>query len=141
MESITIDTLPRFTYSLQLGSLQVGGRDGCCGAGRDQSSGSGVPRRSCQGGGLVPATDERSLAWRKSGTCTDGECLEVACYEDSVMVRDSARPSAALCFTLASWRYFTVGIASWTGDRDRLGIGQGCTLGSHDERHETGYPQ
>ena len=86
----------------------------------DQSSGCVVPRRGCQGG-LVPATDEHSLAWRKSSACADGECLEVARYESSVMVRNSARPSAVLCFTLASWRYFTVGIARCTGGRDQLG--------------------
>jgi hypothetical protein len=69
----------------------------------------------------MSATDARSLAWRKSSACADGECLEVARCENDVMVRNSARPSAVLCFTLASWRYFTVGTARRTGGRDRLG--------------------
>jgi hypothetical protein len=37
------------------------------------------------------------------------------------MVRNPMTPSVVLCFPVASWRYFTVGIATCEGVGDRLG--------------------
>jgi hypothetical protein len=63
-------------------------------------------------GWAVLAVDGRSLAWRTSGACADGECVQVVCCEDGVMVRNSSAPLVTVCFTLASWRRFTAGIAA-----------------------------
>ena len=69
----------------------------------------------------MSATDNHSLVWRKSSACTSGECVEVAHYGSGVMVRNPMTPSVVLCFPVASWRYFTVGIAACEGVGDRPG--------------------
>jgi Domain of unknown function (DUF397) len=77
-----------------------------------------------RGGALVSATDWRFLEWRKGSSCVNGECVEVACHESSVLVRNSAVPYAVLCFPADGWRRFIAGIAVRAGDADPVGRGR-----------------
>jgi predicted secreted Zn-dependent protease len=47
------------------------------------------------------------VMWRRSINCEGGACVEVTATEDAVMVRNSAKPGAALVtVSHAEWREF-----------------------------------
>ena len=48
------------------------------------------------------------IRWRKAtGSASDGECTEVACIRETVMVRDSKNPHGPmLAFSATQWRTF-----------------------------------
>ena len=50
------------------------------------------------------------LPWRKSRDCADGQCVEVAIIDDTVLVRNSDRPDDVVRFTAAEWRAFLSGV-------------------------------
>jgi hypothetical protein len=54
----------------------------------------------------VLATCTRLLSWRKSSFCANGECLEVASWAGSVMLRDSVQPAVVLSIPDPAWRKF-----------------------------------
>jgi hypothetical protein len=50
------------------------------------------------------------VAWTKSSRCGTGACLEVAHYEDEILVRDSKHPNDPhLSFSRAEWSAFIQG--------------------------------
>lgn len=64
----------------------------------------------------MPARQSRcaSLTWRKSShSGADKQCVEVACGESSVLVRDSRTPAhGMLVLTSAQWTAFLRGVRS-----------------------------
>lgn len=53
------------------------------------------------------AGEVRSLAWRKSRKSKQGDCVEVARFDDAVFVRDSKdRAGPRLQFTSDQWQTF-----------------------------------
>ncbi len=50
--------------------------------------------------------------WRRSASCANSTCVEVAVGADAVWVRDSKNPSVALEFTPAEWDAFTHGVTA-----------------------------
>jgi hypothetical protein len=60
--------------------------------------------------------DHTGLTWRKSsrsGTGTNGSCVEVARLPHATAVRDSKNPSAGiLTFTSDPWRAFLTGVST-----------------------------
>lgn len=53
------------------------------------------------------AGEVRSLAWRKSQKSQQGDCVEVARFDDAVFVRDSKdRAGPRLQFTSGQWHAF-----------------------------------
>jgi hypothetical protein len=41
------------------------------------------------------AVDASSIYWHKSSLCQNGECVEIAVHNDTVVMRSSAEPSSA----------------------------------------------
>jgi hypothetical protein len=62
---------------------------------------------------------EPEVAWRKSAECGNGECVEVAASNDSVLIRNSQQPDKVLAFTAAEWAVFARGMR--LGEFDDLG--------------------
>jgi hypothetical protein len=49
--------------------------------------------------------------WRRSTTCGNATCIEVAKVDDQYLIRDSKNPDAApLTFTKAEWDSFVAGV-------------------------------
>lgn len=42
-------------------------------------------------------------AWRKSGRCESGACVEAACAPGAVLVRDSKHPGPVLHIPAGAW--------------------------------------
>lgn len=64
--------------------------------------------------------NQRPLRWRKSTACASGECVEVAYWEDLVLVRSSRKPGTVVPFSTAQWKTFVtrvttpvIGDAGW----------------------------
>jgi hypothetical protein len=56
----------------------------------------------------MAGTEESRIAWRKSSTSTDGNCVQIAADGGWVLIRDSAdRDGAVLRFPPAAWSAFT----------------------------------
>ena len=54
---------------------------------------------------------ETHTSWRTASVCHTGSCVQVAFFEDSVMVRDSKDPNGPrLVITPADWRSFLDGV-------------------------------
>ena len=56
------------------------------------------------------------LKWRKSSTCADNACIEVAQDGDDVLVRNSDRPTDITRHTPSEWDAFVAGVKN--GDFD-----------------------
>lgn len=57
------------------------------------------------------------LRWRRSTTCSAGNCVEVASDGDRILVRDSKNPQITpMVFTGDEWAVFTAGVRA--GDFD-----------------------
>lgn len=70
----------------------------------------------------MPARQNRHamLAWRKSNASGGaGECVEIACEGQAVLVRDSHAPDAVLAFPSAQWSAFVRRIRSNNGSSAR----------------------
>jgi hypothetical protein len=53
------------------------------------------------------------LAWRKSSRCGNSSCVEVAEFDDQILVRDSKNPEqSALSFTKEEWTAFRLGMVA-----------------------------
>ena len=51
--------------------------------------------------------------WRRSTRCDAGACVEVAVFEDEVLVRDSKDPEGpVLRFSRTEWEAFLAGVAA-----------------------------
>jgi hypothetical protein len=51
--------------------------------------------------------------WRKSNSCDTNACVEVAVFEDEVLVRDSKDPEGpVLRFSRTEWEAFLAGVAA-----------------------------
>jgi hypothetical protein len=58
-----------------------------------------------------------SLAWHRASFCQNGECVEIAAYNDTVMMRNSARPdSDYVYFTFEDFNTFL--LAAKAGEFD-----------------------
>jgi Domain of unknown function (DUF397) len=68
-------------------------------------------------GGGEPASmvTQRQLSWRKSTACVTGECVEVAYWEDLVLVRSSRAPEIVVPFSRLRWRAFITSITTPVG--------------------------
>jgi predicted secreted Zn-dependent protease len=54
---------------------------------------------------------KKHLVWRRSQSCGNGACVEVAKADDRYLVRDSKNPDAApLSFTRDEWVTFIQGV-------------------------------
>lgn len=74
------------------------------------------------------------LHWRRSTACANGECVEVAYWEDLILVRSSRKPGTVVSFSRPQWRAFVAGMAisvtsdvnqrvtSGTDDTDAMGV-------------------
>jgi hypothetical protein len=60
----------------------------------------------------VSTVNQRPLHWRKSTACANDECVEVAYWEDRVLVRSSRKPEIAVRFTGPQWRVFLSNVAA-----------------------------
>jgi hypothetical protein len=65
------------------------------------------------------AAREPEAAWRKSSECGNGECVEVAVSNDSVLIRNSQQPDKVVTFTAVEWTVFARGMR--LGEFDDLG--------------------
>lgn len=65
-------------------------------------------------GGGEPASmvTQRQLSWRKSTACVTGECVEVAYWEDLVLVRSSREPEIIVPFSRLRWQAFITSITT-----------------------------
>ena len=53
----------------------------------------------------------RPLDWRRAGSCSGGNCVEVAKVGDRYLVRDSREPDAKpLQFSAGEWAAFVAGV-------------------------------
>jgi hypothetical protein len=59
------------------------------------------------------------ISWRKSKSCGNGECVEVAQESGVILVRNSQRPGQILEFTDSEWIAFAAGLKA--GEFDDLG--------------------
>jgi hypothetical protein len=66
----------------------------------------------------VSVTRDCDAAWRRSTSCTSGECFEAASWMGTVMVRNSGQPSATLSFPGSAWRDFTAVVLGARVDHD-----------------------
>jgi hypothetical protein len=53
-----------------------------------------------------------TLEWKRSSTCNDGFCLEVAAHDDEIFVRNSKTPQQVARFTHEEWEAFRQGVAN-----------------------------
>ena len=58
--------------------------------------------------------------WRKARICAANECVEVACSETGVRLRNSASPRSVVTATSAEWRAFVHAVKA--GEFDDLGV-------------------
>jgi hypothetical protein len=58
--------------------------------------------------------------WRKARTCATNECVEVACSETGVRLRNSASPHGEVTATSAEWRAFVHAVKA--GEFDDLSV-------------------
>jgi hypothetical protein len=68
----------------------------------------------------VPIVTQRQLRWRRSTACVTGECVEVAYWEDLVLVRSSREPGIIVLFSRLRWQAFISSIAAQSADLDTL---------------------
>jgi len=55
----------------------------------------------------------RAPEWRKSSSCTAGNCVEVAQVDNEILIRDSKSPAQdPLRFTADEWAAFKRGMAA-----------------------------
>lgn len=61
----------------------------------------------------------RDLMWRRSGSCADQTCVEVAAAEDGhILIRDGKHPDGpVLGFTPMEWAAFLAGVKRGEFDR------------------------
>ena len=59
-----------------------------------------------------------NVDWRRSRSCTAGNCVEVAVLGESVAIRDSKNPGSVLLYSASEWREFITGAKN--GDFDDL---------------------
>jgi predicted secreted Zn-dependent protease len=60
-----------------------------------------------------------NVTWRRSKSCGQGNCVEVAALQDAVAIRDSKNPSqGAQLYTFDEWQAFVAGVKR--GDFDDL---------------------
>jgi Domain of unknown function (DUF397) len=72
-------------------------------------------------GEVMPAFEPAELRWRKSSTSDPSECVEVAAWQDFVLVRDSKnRAGPVLEVGLDGWRAFLRAAVSGLGRRSTL---------------------
>jgi hypothetical protein len=55
---------------------------------------------------------QRLLRWRRSAACVTGECVEVAYWEDLILVRSSRTPEIVVPFPRPQWQEFITGIVA-----------------------------
>lgn len=65
----------------------------------------------------------RETLWRRSGFCANGECVEVAAQDGTILVRNPGTPGSVVRFTTDEWRVFTDGVRS--GEYDDLACPRG----------------
>ncbi len=56
--------------------------------------------------GSVSPFEQRALSWRRSSFCANGDCVEVAYWEDRVLVRNSKNPDIVLDVSRSEWEAF-----------------------------------
>ncbi|HEX9064222.1 MAG TPA: DUF397 domain-containing protein [Streptosporangiaceae bacterium] len=78
--------------------------------GRRDSSGAGTENKV--------QSERAGVAWRKSGFCQSGECVEVAALDEAVLVRDSKHPGHVLTYSSDEFRAFVLGVKA--GEFDDL---------------------
>jgi hypothetical protein len=59
----------------------------------------------------VSMVNQRPLRWRKSTACASDECVEVAYWEDRVLVRSSREPKIVVRFSGPQWKVFLASVA------------------------------
>jgi hypothetical protein len=71
-------------------------------------------------GAEMPDSHAIALSWRKSSASANGDCVEVAFSDESILVRDSKQDFPyMLKFTSSGWRVFLSGIRAGEFDRSR----------------------
>jgi Domain of unknown function (DUF397) len=58
-----------------------------------------------------------SLAWHKASLCQNGECVEIATHNDTVMMRNSTRPDSGYVY-FTSEEFSTFLLAAKAGEFD-----------------------
>lgn len=62
-------------------------------------------------GGSVADSEQAGIVWRKSTASESGNCVEVAFFGESVLMRHSQEHSErVLTFSLAEWTAFVTGV-------------------------------
>jgi len=59
--------------------------------------------------------------WRASSFCATAECVEVSACDETVTMRNSARPAEIIRLTQSEWQAFVAGVRA--GDFDQLEAG------------------
>jgi Domain of unknown function (DUF397) len=54
----------------------------------------------------VSSIEQRALSWRRSSACTNGDCLEVAYFQDQVFIRNSRSPDVVIEASRPEWEAF-----------------------------------
>ena len=67
---------------------------------------------------MEPSWGQLSEAWRKSSSCANGECVEVARRGDTVLMRNSTEPQHMVRYSLEDWQLFLLQVKS--GKLDEL---------------------
>lgn len=66
---------------------------------------------------MGPMMNLTSLMWRKGTSSEAGSCVEVACFEHAVLVRDSKdRGDVALVLSRSDWQWFLEHLKSGAPD-------------------------
>jgi hypothetical protein len=58
----------------------------------------------------VSMATQHPLQWHKSTACVTGECVEVACRADMVLVRNSCNPEIVVSVPGSQWKKFIASI-------------------------------
>jgi Domain of unknown function (DUF397) len=61
-------------------------------------------------GAFMNKSDGTDPTWKRSSLCTNANCVEVACLDGYVLVRDSGHDGPALRFSFEDWSAFIGGV-------------------------------
>lgn len=56
--------------------------------------------------GPVSSIELRALSWRRSSACVNGDCLEVAYFQDQVFIRNSRSSEVVIEASRPEWEAF-----------------------------------